>query len=68
MGVKSGDIIARVAGQPVSDLIGFYRAVWAVGEPGALVPLTVFTSGARLVDIDVVSGNRYDWLKLDVSN
>lgn len=67
-GVKSGDIIARVAGQPVSDLIGFYRAVWAVGEPGALVPLTVFTSGARLVDIDVVSGNRYDWLKLDVSN
>ncbi len=67
-GAKSGDIIARVAGQPVSDLVGFYRSVWAVGNPGARVPLTVFTSGARLVDIDVISGNRYDWLKLGVSN
>ena len=67
-GIKPGDIIARVAGKPVNDLVGFYRAVWAVGRPGTRVPLKVFTSDAELVDIDIESGDRYDWLKLGVSN
>ena len=67
-GVKTGDIIAGVAGQPINDLASFYRAVWAVGEPGVSVPLDVFTTESNLVNIDVISGNRYDWLKFGVSN
>ncbi len=67
-GVKVGDIVAGVAGQPVNDLAHFYRAVWAVGEPGVSVPLDVFTAESKLVNIDVISGNRYDWLKFGVSN
>jgi S1-C subfamily serine protease len=67
-GVKVGDIIAGVAGQPMNDLARFYRAVWAVGEPGVSVPLDVFTTKSKLVNIDVISGNRYDWLKFGVSN
>jgi hypothetical protein len=53
---------------PVNDLVGFYRTVWALGDPGVRVPLHVFTSDAKLVDIAVISGNRYDWLKFGVSN
>jgi S1-C subfamily serine protease len=63
-GLKQGDLITGVAGQPVSDLGDFYRRLWALGPPGVDVPLSVKRSGDPL-DITVQSADRYDWLRLN---
>ena len=63
-GLKQGDLITAVAGQPVSDLGDFYRRLWALGPPGVDVPLEVTRSGNPL-DITVRSADRYEWLRLN---
>lgn len=63
-GVREGDAITAVAGEPIEDLIGFYRKVWALGGPGVEVPLTVRREGDD-VDVSLTAGDRYDWLKLE---
>ena len=40
-GIKSGDIILAVNKQPVQGMADFYRKVWALGEAGVDVPLTI---------------------------
>jgi S1-C subfamily serine protease len=65
-GLRDDDLIVAVAGQPVADLVGFYRRVWSLGDAGVEVPLTVLRSG-ELIDVAVSSGNRYDWLRLNPS-
>lgn len=40
-GVQTGDVVAEVAGEPVDDLARFYRLVWACGNAGTDVPLTL---------------------------
>jgi S1-C subfamily serine protease len=62
-GMAEDDIILAVKGQAVTDLADFYRKLWAVGEAGIAVALTVIRGG-RLVDIEVISADRYDHLKL----
>jgi S1-C subfamily serine protease len=61
-GLRLGDVIAEVAGQPVSSLPQLFRAVWSAGPAGAQVPLTL-TRGRRSVHVSVHSGNREDFLK-----
>lgn len=63
-GVREGDTITAVEGQPIEGLLDFYRKVWALGEPGAKVTLTVAREGSNL-DLPVTTGDRYDWLKLE---
>ncbi len=40
-GVQTGDIVTEVSGKPVDDLAQFYRMVWACGNAGANVSLTL---------------------------
>jgi len=40
-GLKPGDRILSVGGQPVSDLSDFFRRVWSLGSAGTAVPLEV---------------------------
>ncbi len=42
----------------------FYRKLWALGDAGIDVRLTVLR-GADLLDITVHSGDRYRWLRLN---
>lgn len=65
-GLKAEDIILAVKGTPVSSQADFYRKVWALGEAGVEVPLTVIRR-AGLTEISVTSGDRYDYLKLSSS-
>lgn len=65
-GLRADDLIVAVAGEPVADLVSFYRRVWDLGEAGVAVPLTVLRGG-ELLDVTVDSGNRYDWLRLNPS-
>lgn len=62
-GLEAGDVIVAVKGEPVSGMADFYRKVWALGEAGADIPLTVLTSDG-LSGVTVRSGDRYDYLKL----
>ncbi len=62
-GVKANDVIAEVDGEPVATLAEFYRAIWALGDAGTKVPLTL-VSPEGIRPVTVTSGDRYDWLKL----
>ncbi len=62
-GIQANDIVAAVAGVPVANLAELYRGIWALGNAGAEVPLTIVgREGVR--SVTVTSGDRYDWLKL----
>lgn len=60
-GVKRGDLVVALAGRPVTDLVDFYRRVWAMGGPGVDVPLTILRDG-RDFDVRVRSADRYRFL------
>lgn len=62
-GMQPGDIIVGVAGEPVTSMADFYRKLWAAGEPGDEVALTVL-KGAKVQELVVTTGDRYEWLRL----
>ena len=66
-GLEAGQLIAGVGGEPVRGLADLYRKVWALGAPGVSVPLNVL-KGVRVEEVSVVSGDRYDFLRLDPSH
>jgi S1-C subfamily serine protease len=60
-GLQSGDLILTVKGNPVNGLADFYRKVWALGNAGVEIPLSIL-QGTRLRDITVHSSDRYKFL------
>jgi S1-C subfamily serine protease len=62
-GLEAADIILAVKGEAVTSLGDFYRKVWALGDAGVEVPLTVLR-GAGLAELAVTSSDRYQYLKL----
>ena len=65
-GLVSGDIIASIASEPVTTLIEFYRALWAQGDAGVDVTLTLLREG-QFVDVIVHSADRYGWYRIPSS-
>jgi S1-C subfamily serine protease len=65
-GLAVGDIIVNVGDAPVAGMADFYRKIWALGEPGVTVPLTVLKADG-LSQVQIKSGDRYDYLKLKPS-
>ena len=63
-GLRHGDLIEGVGGQPVSDLAEFYRKIRALGDAGVEVPLDVQQGGATH-EIRVHSIDRRDYLRRD---
>jgi S1-C subfamily serine protease len=63
-GIKPGDIVLAVAGQPVASLADFYKKIWAQGAAEVVVPLTVL-QGAELKQLSVKSIDRYRWFKTE---
>jgi S1-C subfamily serine protease len=61
-GIRPGDIILAVGGEKFRDLPDFYRKLWATGEPGVEVGLTVL-QGADVKSIRVRSIDRLDFLR-----
>jgi S1-C subfamily serine protease len=60
-GVRPGDRVTEVAGQPVSSLAELFRRIWSVGPAGAEIPLTV-ARGQRASQLRVRSADRNDFL------
>lgn len=61
-GLHTGDVIEAVAGEPVSELAALFRSVWALGEAGVRVPLTVRRDG-RALKLALVSADRERFLR-----
>jgi S1-C subfamily serine protease len=60
--IKAGDVVVAVKGERVSTLGGFYRKVWALGQAGVEVPLTLYRDGVTF-DVRVNSSDRGKFLK-----
>ena len=60
--LKNGDVVVAVKGERVSSLGVFYRKVWALGQAGVAVPLTLYREGVTF-DVAVNSSDRAKFLK-----
>jgi S1-C subfamily serine protease len=60
--LKTGDVVLAVKGERVSNLGEFYRRVWALGEAGVEVPLTLYREGLTF-EVRVNSSDRAKFLK-----
>ena len=61
-GLREGDSILAVHGQAINSLSGFYRHLWALGQAGVEVPLTLDREG-DVFDVRIASGDRKRFLK-----
>jgi S1-C subfamily serine protease len=61
-GLAAGDVVLAVAGREVTTLSDFFRAVWATGDAGVTVPLTVLREGEES-EVDIASADRNSFLK-----
>ena len=61
-GLKLGDQVLAVAGEPVSRLAELFRKVWRQGPAGVEVALTVMRTGTR-TEVRLASADRNDFLK-----
>ena len=62
-GIKPGDIIVAAGGKPIVSMADFYRKVWAQGEPGDMISITII-KGTGVHKLAIHSADRYQWLRL----
>jgi S1-C subfamily serine protease len=60
--IRMGDVVLTVAGKEVRDLAGFFRRVWAQGQAGVDVPISLYRDGETM-DVRVKSSERNRFLK-----
>jgi len=61
-GVKLGDVVVEIAGEPIAGLAQLFRRIWSLGAAGADVPLLLARERKR-VELNVRSADRADFLK-----
>ena len=61
-GLRAGDAILAVDGETIDNLSSFYRRLWALGDAGVDVPLTLEREG-DVFDVRIASADRRRFLK-----
>ena len=61
-GIKAGDIVLEVNGEKPDGLADLWRRVWALGAPGAEIPLKLLRK-TRVIDARLTAADRADFLK-----
>jgi S1-C subfamily serine protease len=61
-GLQVGDVIREVDGEPISGLANLFRRIWASGEAGVEIPLTIMRN-RESISISVQSVDRSSCLK-----
>ena len=61
-GLQVGDLVLEVAGTAVSGLAGLFRNIWALGDAGVEVPLTISRKSEKRI-VRLRSADRNDFLK-----
>ena len=64
-GVRAGDLVVEVDGVGVGDVEDFYRSIWAAGDAGTTIDLTLLSRGGQMREIPINSIDRREWLRLD---
>ena len=62
-GIRAGDVLLSVEGEPVAGMGDMYRRIWGTGDAGADIRLG-FQRDGDAFDLVVRSGDRYNYLKL----
>jgi S1-C subfamily serine protease len=60
--LRAGDVVLSVRGTEVATLGSFFRRIWALGNAGVEVPLTVYRDG-RTFELRVTSDDRNRFLR-----
>jgi S1-C subfamily serine protease len=60
--LRTGDVVLAVAGAQVHDLASLFRRIWAQGQAGVEVPITIYRDGETM-ELRVKSGERDRFLK-----
>lgn len=60
--VHANDLVLKVAGKPIKDQADFYRKIWALGDAGADIPLTLL-QGTEIKEIVVHSSDRDSYFR-----
>ncbi len=60
--VRAGDIVVGVAGERIVELADLFRRIWAVGEAGSNILLTLYRDG-EMFDVHVQSIDRREHFK-----
>jgi len=60
--LRTGDIVLAVGGTDVNDLASFFRRIWAQGQAGVEVPITIYRDGETM-EMRVKSSERNRFLK-----
>ncbi|HCU90236.1 MAG TPA: signal protein PDZ [Gammaproteobacteria bacterium] len=55
--VRTGDAVIGVAGERTRDLADFFRRIWAQGEAGSEIPITIYRDGDTF-DVHISSVDR----------
>lgn len=63
-GLAAGDVVLRVGDEEVQDMAQMFRTIWARGEAGINIPLTVRRAEEDR-DLSVRSRDRYSYLRLN---
>ena len=62
-GITQADVILSMEGQPVNTLPEMYRTLWAAGEAGIELRITLLRDD-DVLNVRVYSGDRYEFLRL----
>ncbi len=62
VGIQVGDLVVRIAGRPVSSLAEMLRSVWALGEAGVDVQLSV-QRDEQVLESVIRSASRFEFMK-----
>lgn len=63
-GIRSGSILRALDGEPIANQKDFYRRLWKAGNPGVTVSVSLTDPAGVAREVDIVTADRYDWLKL----
>lgn len=67
-GIARGDVIAAVNGVGVDGMEDFLRKVRDLGPAGVTAPVTILRRGEGVIQRDIQTMDRSDWLRLNPSN
>ena len=62
-GLQANDMVLNVNREAVTGLADFYRKVWALGQAGVRVPLTIL-HGNHVKEVEVHSSDRHHYLRI----
>lgn len=63
-GITPGSFLLGLEGEPIESQEDFYRRVWAAAEPGESVRVILLDHSGEPREVEIVAGDRYDWLRI----